>query len=221
MLEILKQSTISFFKVLKGSALLIVAVFALIFINIHFFMPDLAQLSIGINIAVLIKLNIYLIIFIFVYILTLLIVGYELIDNNEPNFISYFKSRFVKLFTDLTRAYNQILLLALLLLLPGLYRYIRLIFVPFVSMEYKDAPEDQRPDSLKRSTKLTGSIKTFVILFVVYLVFLPVDLATAFIMNDSALNTLLLSLLSLCPIYFHCIVLQIYKSMSQEMKLGE
>lgn len=184
-------------------------------------MPDLGQLSIGINVPMLIKLNIFIFIYVFVYILTLLIVGYELIDNKAPNFIAYFKSHFVRLFTDLTRAYNQILLLALLLILPGVYRYIRLIFVPFISMEFNNQPEDKRPDSLKRSGKLTGSVKIFVILFIVYIAFLPLDFATAFIMNNSVINTFLLSLLSLCPIFFHCIILEIYKSVSKGIKLGE
>ena len=86
-------------------------------------------------------------------------------------------------------------------------------------MEQKPDSKKAKIDSLKQSSILTKSVKRFTILLIIYLVFIPLDVASAIIPNDSLASTLILSVLSLSPLYYHCLILSIYKYIKGDIKL--
>lgn len=93
------------------------------------------------------------------------------------------KSRAVELnqlMIETTRSWGQVLGYFLLLIIPGLIRYLQCIFVPFVVLFSKEYAQGRR-DALKRSTEIfhKNLFRTLLILMVFQLV-LPMTVAAVF-----------------------------------------
>ncbi len=201
--------------VIKASPL-VLGLISLHFLNNAFVLPDLEALKNGLDpetsLKILPRLTIFLLISLFLYIYTILIVGFHSLQHNEQTFFSFFNLNFLPLLTDITRAFNKVLIFLLCLILPGLYKAVRLIFVPYASMENKNI------DALELSNTLTRSTKVKILLAILFLISIPFDLITSKAIEKSPLSiTLVLSTYaSLYPLFYHSILASLYSGLERQ-----
>ena len=199
-----------YIKLLKKSPLHVLAILSLIFINFHFFYPDMEVLQVYMDVSILVSLLVFLVLSIVIYTYIILLVGFQFLNGKKMGFFNYIKVKFTPMFTDLVRAYNEVLLFSLFLLLPGIYKYFKNIFVPYIALEKDEKLSVKEFDSLKVSKKLTTSFRTILIVVVLALLMLPVDFASYVIKPESLSHSLLLALIGLLPLLYHCLLIALY-----------
>jgi len=112
---------------------------------------------------------------------------------------SFFKRYSNQVYIETLRAWGKTLLWSLLLILPGMWKYIEYIFVPFVVTESQPYQEGQE-DALKASSHIVRKnfLKVFAVIILFHL-FIPLLLTAFFdqyrLLWDTPLASLALNLL--------------------------
>ncbi len=207
-----------FFKMLKKSPHLVGLLLALNFCNLYFFFPDLEILQVQIRPEDLLKISMFLSVTIFNYFYILMLVGYSAFTEQNLNFLGFVKKNILAVLTDVVRAYNVILLFSLMLILPGIYKQLKLIFVPYIAMERDKNLSIKEFDSLKQSSLLMASWKIMLALLAIIILWLPLDLFSAFVVPNTLIDQLIVSVVMTLALLYHSFVASFYQQQKTLLK---
>lgn len=137
-------------------------------------------------------------------------------DFTAP-FTSFIKKHLNQLYIEIMRAWGKSLLYGLLLILPGFWKFIKLIYVPYVVVASRQYEQGQI-DALATSEAVFAKhrVATIMIIFTAY-IFLPLFMAALFDGYRSLVQTPLPSLLlnaidTYFIIFVHFILFTIFKN---------